>query len=58
MPIARQQFLNMHQWSTWGAVFSTLSVWLLHDATAEELLQAVFSMRSMPRYYKQDKSRI
>jgi hypothetical protein len=30
----------------------------LHDATIEELLEAVSSMRSMPRYCKPDKSRV
>jgi hypothetical protein len=39
-------------------VFSTLSVRQLGDATVEELLEAVFSMRSVPRCYKQDKSTV
>jgi hypothetical protein len=30
----------------------------LRDATIEELLGAMFSMRSLPSSYKQDKSRI
>jgi hypothetical protein len=36
-------------------VFSTRPVRQLRDATAEELLEAVFSMRSVPRCYKQDR---
>jgi hypothetical protein len=34
-------------------VFSNRSVRQLRDATIEELLEAVFSMRSVPRCYKQ-----
>jgi hypothetical protein len=30
----------------------------LRDATKEELLEEVFSVRFMPRCYKQDKSRV
>jgi ribosomal protein S2 len=30
----------------------------LHDATIDKLLETVFSMRSVPRCYKQDKSRV
>jgi hypothetical protein len=58
MPIARQQIPNMHQWTDWEEVFSMQSVWQLHDATIEELLEVVFSVRSEPRCYKQDKSRV
>jgi hypothetical protein len=43
----------MHQWTNWEAEFSTRSVQQLRDATIE-LLEALFSMRSMPRCYKQD----
>jgi hypothetical protein len=34
------------------------SVRQLRDATIEELLGEVFSVRSMPRCYKQDKSKV
>jgi hypothetical protein len=30
----------------------------LHDVTIKELLGAIFSMQSMPRGYKWDKSRV
>jgi hypothetical protein len=38
-------------------MFSTRSVRQLRDVTVEELLEAVFSMLSVPKYYKQDKSK-
>jgi hypothetical protein len=57
MPVAKQQIPNMHQWTTWEAVFFTRSVRQLRDATIE-MLEAVFSMRSVPRYYKQNKSTV
>jgi hypothetical protein len=40
----------------WGKVFSTRSVQQLRNATTEELFEAVFSMRSVPRCYNKDKS--
>jgi hypothetical protein len=43
--------------TNWEAVFSTWSVRQLRDATIE-LLEEVFSMRSVQRCYKQDNSRI
>jgi hypothetical protein len=55
--IARQQIPNMHNWTNWE-VFSTRSVRYLRDATIEETLGEVFSVQSVPRCYKQDKSRI
>jgi hypothetical protein len=48
----------MYQWTKWEAVFSTLSVRQLRDVTIKELLEAVFSIPSMPRCFKQDKPRI
>jgi hypothetical protein len=41
----------------WEAVFSMRSVRQLHD-TIEELFGEVFSVRSMPRCYKQDISTV
>jgi hypothetical protein len=58
MPIARQEIPNVHKWANWEVVFSTWSVRQLRDATIENLLEAVFSMLSVPRYFKQDNSRI
>jgi hypothetical protein len=55
--VARQQIPNTQQWTNWEAGFSTPSVRQLRDATIE-LSEAVFSMRSVPRCYKQDKSRV
>jgi hypothetical protein len=54
-PVSRQQIRNTHQWNNWEAVFSTLSVGQMRDATIE-LLEAVFSMRSVLRCFKQYKS--
>jgi hypothetical protein len=48
----------MRQWANWEAVFSTESVRQLRDATIEELLAGVYSVRSVPRCYKQDKFKI
>jgi hypothetical protein len=48
----------MHQWTNWEAVFSTWSVQQLRDATIEELLKKLFSVRSIPRCYEKDKCRI
>jgi hypothetical protein len=48
-PVARQQISTMHQWTNWEAVFSARSVRHLRDATIKELLEAAFSMQSMPR---------
>jgi hypothetical protein len=56
-PVARQQIRNMHQWTNWEEMFSTRSVRQLRDATIE-LLEAVFSMRYVPRCHKQDKSTV
>jgi hypothetical protein len=53
-----QQIPKEHQSINWEEVFSTQSVRQLRDAAIEELLKAVFSMRSVPRCYKQDKSRV
>jgi hypothetical protein len=53
-----QHIRNNHQWSNWEAVFSTRSVRKLRDARLEDLLGEAFSMRSVPKCYKQDKSRI
>jgi hypothetical protein len=47
----------MHQRTNWEAVFYMRSVRQLRDATIEEMLEVVFSMRYVPRCYKQDKSR-
>jgi hypothetical protein len=47
----------MHQWANWEEMFSTRSVQQLHDATIEELLEAVFSKQSVPKCYEQEKSR-
>jgi hypothetical protein len=44
MPIVRQQIFNMHQWTNWEVMFSMWCVRQLHDATVEELLEAVFSV--------------
>jgi hypothetical protein len=46
--VARQQIHNTHRWTNYEAVFSTRSVRQLRDATIE-LLETVFSLRSMPR---------
>jgi hypothetical protein len=58
MPIARRHIPNMHKWTNWKDVSSTQPMRQLHDATTDELLGNVFSMQSVPRCYKQDKSRI
>jgi hypothetical protein len=58
MPVARQQIPNTHQWTNWEEVFYTLSVPQLYDVTIEELLGAMFYMRSVPRCYKQDNSTV
>jgi hypothetical protein len=49
VPIAGQQLRNMQQWGTWEAVFSSWPMPMLHYATIKELLEAVFSVCSMPR---------
>jgi hypothetical protein len=41
-----------------GMVFSMQPEQYPHDATTEELLREVFSAQSLPRCYKQDKSRV
>jgi hypothetical protein len=53
-PVTKQQIPNMHQWTNWkkGVVYAVRAQ--LRDAT--ELLDEVYSMRSVPRCYKQDKS--
>jgi hypothetical protein len=58
MPITRQQIPNIHQCANWEAVFFTWSLRQLRKATIEELLGEVFSVQSVPRCYKQDKSRV
>jgi hypothetical protein len=55
MIVARQQIPNTHQWEV---VFSTRSVQQLCEVKIEELMGEVFSVRSVPRCYKQDKSKI
>jgi hypothetical protein len=52
-----QQIPNTHQWTNWEAVFSTQYVQRLHDVKIL-FLEAVFSIRSVPICYKQDKSKI
>jgi hypothetical protein len=52
-----QKFPNPHQWTNWEAVFSTRSVRQLRDGTTE-LLKADFSVRSVPKYYEEDKFRV
>jgi hypothetical protein len=52
------QIPNTHEWTNLEAVFSKQSVRQLDDATTEELLEVVFSMRFVTRYYKQEKCRI
>jgi hypothetical protein len=47
---------NTHKWSNWEAVFSTLSVRQLRDVTTQELLGELFSVLSVPRCYKHEKS--
>jgi hypothetical protein len=58
MLVARQQIPNTHEWTNWEAVFSEQLLQQLCDATIEELLREVFSVRSMPRCYKQESSRV
>jgi hypothetical protein len=58
MPVARQKIPNMHQWTNWKEVSSTQSAQQLCDAAIGELLEAVFSMWSMPRCYEKDESKI
>jgi hypothetical protein len=53
-PIARQQICNTKQCRNWEALFSTRYVRQLHDATSEELLGEVFSMRSVPRIHDEE----
>jgi hypothetical protein len=55
---ARQQIPNKHQWTNSEAVFSAWSVRRLRDAKTEELMGEVFSVRSVPKCYKQDKSSV
>jgi hypothetical protein len=47
----------MQQIPNWKAVFSTRPVGQLRDTTIE-LLEAVFSMQSVPMCYQQDKFRV
>jgi hypothetical protein len=56
--VAMQRILSPHRWANWEAVFFTRPVRQLRAATIEELLGKVFSVRSVPRSFKQDKSRI
>jgi hypothetical protein len=55
-PVARQQIPNTHQWTHWEAVFSKRSMQQLRDTIIQELLEDMFSERSVPRCFKQDKS--
>jgi hypothetical protein len=55
MTVARQQSPKTHQWEQ---VFSMQSVRQLCEAKIEELMRDVFSVRSVPRCYKQNKSEI
>jgi hypothetical protein len=48
----------MHHWTNWDALFSTRSVRQLRVATLGELLGRFFSVRFMPRCYKQDMCRV
>jgi hypothetical protein len=57
MPVAGQHISNKHQSTNWEEVFSIRSVRQLRDTTME-LLEALLSMQSVPRRYKQDKSRV
>jgi hypothetical protein len=57
MLVTRQQVPNTHQWTNWEEVFCMRSVRQLHNATIE-LLEVVFSMRSMLRCYKQERFRV
>jgi hypothetical protein len=57
VPVAKQQISKAYQWINWEAMFSTLSEKQLRDATVEELLGEMFSVRYMPRCHKQDRSR-
>jgi hypothetical protein len=57
-PIARQQLPNTHQWTNWEALFSARPLRQLLDSKIEELLEAVFSVRSVPGCFTQDKPRI
>jgi hypothetical protein len=49
MAIVRQQIPNMHQWTNWEAVFSVQSTKQQVNSNSG----MVFSVQSMPRYYKQ-----
>jgi hypothetical protein len=51
-----QKIPNMHQWTNWEAVFSMRLVRQLRDATIEELLEEMSSMRSVPGCYEQESS--
>jgi hypothetical protein len=44
--------------SNTGMMFSMLSEWKPRDAIIEELLGDMFYMRSVPRCFKKDKSKI
>jgi hypothetical protein len=56
-PIAKKQIPDTHKQTKWEEAFFMQSMRQLCDTTTE-LLEAVFSMRSMPRCYKQDKSTV
>jgi hypothetical protein len=49
---------NTQQWNKWADVFSTRPARQLRDETVEELLESVFSMLYVRRYYKQDESTV
>jgi hypothetical protein len=47
----------MHQWSKLEELFFKRYTRQLRDAAIEELLREVYSVRSVPRFFMQDKSR-
>jgi hypothetical protein len=49
---------NLQQWSNLEAVFCTLSVRQLRDATIEELVGKLFPMPSVPRLYNKKQLRL
>jgi hypothetical protein len=59
MAVARQcpqQIRNTQNWNNWEVFSSALSMQQLRPATIKELLGELFSVRSVSRCYKQDKS--
>jgi hypothetical protein len=55
-PVAMQQIPNTHQWTNWEKVFFMQPMQQLCGTTVEEWLEAVFSLWSVQRCDKQDKS--